>query len=103
MPVDGMKIDRSFVGSMTDDAVARTIVRMVIGLANGLGLQLLAEGVETTLQRDALLRLGCHHMQGFLFSKAISEVEMEAALASREPPWQQHVDGCLEIPDEPER
>jgi len=103
MPVDGMKIDRSFVGSMADDAVARTIVRTVIGLANGLGLRLLAEGVETTLQRDALLRLGCHHMQGFLFSKAISEVEMEAALASREPPWQQHVDGCLEIPDEPER
>ncbi len=103
MPVDGMKIDRSFVMGMADDAVARTIVRMVISLANGLGLRLLAEGVETTEQRDALLRLGCHHMQGFLFSKALSEVEMEAALASREPPWQRHVDGCLEIADETER
>lgn len=100
VPVDGLKIDRSFVQGMADDAVDRAIVSMVINLADGLGMRLLAEGVETVEQRDALLRLGCQKMQGFLFSKALSEVEMESALASPEPPWQAFVDGRLRFDDD---
>jgi diguanylate cyclase (GGDEF)-like protein len=69
LPLDRIKIDRSFVASLgrTDRSLA--IVRAVIGLAHGLGLPVLAEGVETKEQLRALIREGCDEMQGYLIGR----------------------------------
>src|ERR1700676_3879879 len=69
LPLDRIKIDRSFVASLgrTDRSLA--IVRAVIGLAHGLGLPVLAEGVETNDQLRTLIREGCDEMQGFLIGR----------------------------------
>ncbi|MCX8018522.1 MAG: EAL domain-containing protein, partial [Rhodocyclaceae bacterium] len=68
-PVDKLKIDRSFVRDLCDDPEDAAIVAAIVGLARGLGLDLLAEGVETAAQRDALVALGCKRFQGYLFSR----------------------------------
>jgi diguanylate cyclase (GGDEF)-like protein/PAS domain S-box-containing protein len=69
LPVDVLKLDSSFVaglGSAQADAVSRTVIR----LGTDLGLEVLAEGVETTTQRDILLEMGCHSAQGWLYGAA---------------------------------
>ena len=69
-PIHGLKIDRSFVADLRpgDIGGSAPIVRAILALARSLGIEAIAEGVETTAQRDALLRLGCELGQGFLFS-----------------------------------
>jgi EAL domain-containing protein (putative c-di-GMP-specific phosphodiesterase class I) len=74
---DKIKIDRSFVSGMEDDADNAAIVRALIGLGSGLGATITAEGVETTAQHDLLRDQGCDQVQGFLFSRA---VDAKAAL-----------------------
>jgi diguanylate cyclase (GGDEF)-like protein/PAS domain S-box-containing protein len=68
-PVDKLKIDRGFVRDLCTDPEDAAIAAAIVGLARGLGLDILAEGVETTAQRDALLALGCRRFQGYLFAK----------------------------------
>lgn len=68
-PVDIIKIDRSFVRNLQVDQQDGVIVHALIGLAGGLGLEVVAEGIETTAQRDYLAALGCTTGQGFLFGK----------------------------------
>ncbi|MDP9053875.1 MAG: EAL domain-containing protein [Acidobacteriota bacterium] len=68
LPVDGIKLDKSFVQSIDTDPLAHRLVQAMIGVAQGLGLTVVAEGVETEGQREALLQAGCSLMQGFLFS-----------------------------------
>jgi diguanylate cyclase (GGDEF)-like protein len=68
LPVDGIKLDKSFVQSIDTDRLAHRLVQAMIGVAQGLGLTVVAEGVETEGQRDALLEAGCSLMQGFLFA-----------------------------------
>jgi diguanylate cyclase (GGDEF)-like protein/PAS domain S-box-containing protein len=68
-PVNKLKIDQSFVRDLCTDPEDAAITAAIVGLANGLGLDLLAEGVETTAQRDALLALGCRRFQGYLFAR----------------------------------
>jgi EAL domain-containing protein (putative c-di-GMP-specific phosphodiesterase class I) len=67
-PITTLKIDRSFVAGLADDARDRTIVRTVIQLAHGLGMDVVAEGVETPASLDVLRQAGCDAVQGFLFS-----------------------------------
>lgn len=69
MPIDQLKIDQSFVRQMLNDPGSASIVRTVIALGQSLGLQVIAEGVETQEQRRHLAVLGCHHYQGYLFGK----------------------------------
>ncbi|NWG20182.1 MAG: EAL domain-containing protein [Chloroflexi bacterium] len=71
LPIDGVKIDRTFVQSMTRDPHAATIVRAVVTLARELQLDVVAEGVETEPQRDALLKLECMSAQGWLYGRAV--------------------------------
>jgi predicted signal transduction protein with EAL and GGDEF domain len=68
---DKIKIDRSFVGNLGNDAGSEVIVRAIIGLAHGLGLTTTAEGIETAGQLADLKADGCREGQGYLFGKAI--------------------------------
>jgi len=71
MPVDILKIDRSFIRDIPNDPQAASMVRAVIQLAHGLGMTPLAEGIETADQWSFLADQGCTLGQGFLFSKPI--------------------------------
>jgi diguanylate cyclase (GGDEF)-like protein/PAS domain S-box-containing protein len=84
LPVDALKIDRSFVASLLlPDRPA--IVESILALAYTLGTGVVAEGVEDELQALELERLGCRHAQGFLFSPPIPAAKIEELLASGEP------------------
>lgn len=77
-PMHALKIDRSFVSGLTDPAGnSQAVVEAVLSLAQSLGVEVIAEGIETAEQRDALLTLGCTQGQGFYFSKPR---QVEAAL-----------------------
>jgi diguanylate cyclase (GGDEF)-like protein/PAS domain S-box-containing protein len=78
LPLDQLKIDRSFVWDMLIDSSSRAIVQTIISLGKAMGLQVTAEGVETEEQRDYLFHLGCHSFQGFLFSHPLQVEEFEA-------------------------
>ncbi|MFO1075177.1 MAG: EAL domain-containing protein [Geminicoccaceae bacterium] len=65
-PIDKLKVDRSFVRDMLDDANDAVIVRAIIDLGHSLGLEIVAEGVESSAQLDFLRSHGCDHIQGFL-------------------------------------
>jgi EAL domain-containing protein (putative c-di-GMP-specific phosphodiesterase class I) len=75
-PIDKIKIDRSFVMNLGIDREAQAVVAAIVKLARALKLSVIAEGVETTDQRDRLAAVGCSHIQGFLFSKPISAREV---------------------------
>lgn len=82
-PIDELKIDRSFVRDIPDDPDDMQIASAIIGMARGLNLRVLAEGVETAAQRDFLLAQGCHAYQGFLCSRPVPAAQF-AELASRQ-------------------
>ena len=69
LPIDILKIDKSFVDEVDADDQGRAMVRTVIQLAEALGLDVVAEGVERASQRDALVELGCRFGQGYLFAR----------------------------------
>ena len=83
LPLDQLKIDRSFVRDILVNATNSSLAQAIISLARALGLLVIAEGVETHEQRDLLSRLGCDCYQGFLFSKAVPATEFESLLAPR--------------------
>ncbi|MEZ5144663.1 MAG: GGDEF domain-containing protein [Acidimicrobiales bacterium] len=80
LPLTSLKIDRSFVAGLPDDASDAAIVRAVIGLAHSLGVGITAEGVETDEQRGTLVDLGCHRAQGYLLSRPEPEADFAARL-----------------------
>lgn len=69
LPVDIVKIDRSFVHGLTTDTGAADLIRSIIDLATGMGLDTVAEGVETDAQREMLREMGCRFAQGFLYGR----------------------------------
>ncbi|GAB3252146.1 two-component system response regulator [Chitinimonas naiadis] len=68
-PLDTLKIDQSFVRDMLEDTSDLTIIKTIIALGQALGMELVAEGVETQAQSDCLRELGCEIMQGYLYSR----------------------------------
>jgi diguanylate cyclase (GGDEF)-like protein/PAS domain S-box-containing protein len=84
-PVDAVKIDKSFVDGLASGPVDREIVQAVIRLASAVGMQTIAEGVETTAQCEQLRVLGCTLLQGFLLSRPGSLEEVERLLFAKVP------------------
>ncbi len=84
LPLDQLKIDQGFVRNILTDSNDAAIAKMVVALANSLGLSVIAEGVEMEAQRDFLAGLGCHNYQGYLFSRPLPVHDFEA-LAARVP------------------
>ena len=82
LPLDTIKIDRSFVNGLTDDDANRPIVQAVIALAHGLGLDVVAEGIETAEQLAALRDLGCDRGQGYYYAKPLPPEEIVALLGA---------------------
>lgn len=83
--LDSLKIDRSFVRDLQQSARDTSITRAIIGLANSLGLDAIAEGVENDVQRQMLLDLGCVLMQGFFFGKPEPASAFTEFLRKQEP------------------
>lgn len=75
LPVSELKIDRSFIAEAMDDSHSETIVASTIDLARGLGLSVVAEGVEDRSTWEWLERLGCNHVQGFYLAKPMPEAD----------------------------
>ncbi|WP_276001911.1 putative bifunctional diguanylate cyclase/phosphodiesterase [Mycolicibacterium pulveris] len=88
LPVDTLKIDRSFVRDLGVDRGDLAIVRAIIALAEAFGLELVAEGVETDAAATTLLRHGCHRAQGFLLSRPLPGQQMASLLAKGRMPVQ---------------
>jgi len=82
-PLAKLKIDRSFVENLLTSRNDQAIVSAVVGLAQTLDLELVAEGVETEAQRELLTEMGCGHIQGWLVCKALPSEELAQRFASR--------------------
>ncbi|MDI3356931.1 EAL domain-containing protein [Pseudomonas sp. UYIF39] len=80
LPLDKIKIDKSFVQDLLDDDDDATIVRAIIQLGKSLGMQVIAEGVETAEQEAYIISEGCHEGQGYLYSKPLPARELGAYL-----------------------
>lgn len=85
LPVDLLKIDRSFVKTIAESEESREIVRTIISLAQSMKVDTVAEGVETIEQERILIGMGCTHAQGFLYSPPVSVYELSGVISSLDP------------------
>ena len=85
LPIDVMKVDRSFVTDVCDDRGALAVTRAIVALAKSMSLHLVAEGVETEAQAALLARLGCDELQGFLYSRAVPAEQLAQLSGLRRP------------------
>jgi len=95
LPVQYLKIDRSFVNDVCTDPNSAAVARAIIGLAHNLHMTVIAEGVETEAQLSFLRKLGCDEMQGFLFSKPLPAEQFATLLNTG-----QGIDTAAETPSE---
>ena len=87
LPIDKLKIDRSFVNDLPDDRNAAAIIRAIIQMGQSLGMTVVAEGVETVAQRDFLAAQGCDQLQGRLLGAPMQQADFEVwAQANRARP-----------------
>ncbi|MGN8277835.1 putative bifunctional diguanylate cyclase/phosphodiesterase [Pseudomonas sp. SMV71] len=84
LPLDKIKIDKSFVQDLLDDEDDATIVRAIIQLGKSLGMQVIAEGVETVEQEAYIIAEGCHEGQGYYYSKPLPARELSTYLKQAE-------------------
>ena len=80
LPLDQLKIDRTFVSRLPEDGNDATVAQTIIGMARGLSLEVIAEGVETAAQRDFLVAHGCDGFQGYLFARPLPLADFERLL-----------------------
>lgn len=80
LPLAQLKIDKSFVDELPDDPRDAMVAQTIIAMGQGLGLHVIAEGVETEAQRDFLAGLGCHAFQGYLFGRPVPSPIFEQSL-----------------------
>ena len=84
LPIRKIKLDRAFIADLPGNEKDIALVRAMVGMANGLDLPVVAEGVETAAQRDFLRGVGCSELQGYLISKPVPAEEMAAMLRQSE-------------------
>ncbi|MBK7000454.1 MAG: EAL domain-containing protein [Rhodoferax sp.] len=84
LPIHELKVDRSFVDGLTDDAEDCAISKAIIDMAHALGMTVVAEGVETAGQRDVLIRLGCEVAQGYFYHRPLPVQEFAKLLTTME-------------------
>jgi EAL domain-containing protein (putative c-di-GMP-specific phosphodiesterase class I) len=77
LPIDGIKIDQSFINHLGNEGTDHTVLTAIIQLAHGLGLTVIAEGVETAVQRRQLAELGANFCQGFYFARPMRAANLE--------------------------
>lgn len=82
LPIDALKIDRTFIADIDNQGEDKEIVAAIITMAHGLNLRVICEGVETKSQLDVLQSLGCDEVQGFYFSRPLPAVEITPLLES---------------------
>ena len=82
LPIDGLKIDLSFVHGLGMNRCDETITGTIVDLAQALDMDVVAEGVETELQRDRLVALGCPNAEGYLFSRPLAPRAFDAWLTA---------------------
>ena len=99
LPVDALKIDRSFVRSLDLGSDRPAIVESILALARTLNTSVVAEGIESEDQARELERLGCTHAQGYLFSRPISSSAAEQVLATNQPLGPKRVQQIFERAD----
>lgn len=85
LPIQAIKIDRSFIDGLPEDEDDASIVKSVLSLAQDMELRVVAEGVETQAQLDFLVARGCREFQGYLFSRPLSVLDMTALLEHPSP------------------
>ena len=91
-PVDGLKIDKTFVDALDGSDQGAAMIRTILSLADNLDFEVIAEGIEQTMQADELIRLGCQKGQGFLFGRPLAAasvaglIDKEAKDGKAEPP-----------------
>lgn len=95
LPINTLKVDRSFVGTMENTSENGEIVRTIIGLAKTLGLSVIAEGIETVHQLHQLRILDCEYGQGYLFSRPVSAEKAEEFMREN-PEWRSFLPGFKE-------
>jgi predicted signal transduction protein with EAL and GGDEF domain/CheY-like chemotaxis protein len=81
LPIDCLKIDRSFVSDLPDDGDAIRVLQAILAIGGALRMRTVAEGVETRAQLDTLRHHGCHEAQGYLFAQPLPAAEVEPLLA----------------------
>lgn len=81
-PLQRIKIDRAFVHNVANDSHDRALVRTILAMGASLGLEVVAEGVETIQQLDVLTQLGCAHVQGYLISRPVHATAMRGTLSA---------------------
>jgi len=80
-PVSCVKIDQSFIRDLSASQDSQGIIQAILGIAKSFNLRILAEGVETNMQVQTLMELGCNEMQGFFFSHPLNSVALEQFLS----------------------
>ncbi|MCH8179858.1 MAG: EAL domain-containing protein [Proteobacteria bacterium] len=85
--IDTLKIDRSFITRIETSQRDSTLVRAIVALGHSLGLQMVAEGVETQGQADILTQLGCQRLQGYLFSRPVPAQQITPDMLGPSQPW----------------
>ncbi|WP_204101835.1 MULTISPECIES: GGDEF domain-containing response regulator [Spirulina sp. CCY15215] len=85
-PIDTLKIDRSFIHRLEENGKNLDIVKAIISLAHNLGMEIIAEGIETISQLDLLRSLGCGYGQGYFFARPLNSTQAEKLL-TRDPQW----------------
>jgi len=85
LPLDTLKVDKSFVDGLPDGEKDTAIVKTIVAMSHNLGLSVVAEGVELEAQAERLRQLGCQYLQGWLFSRAVPFSRLVELLAAAVP------------------